>query len=184
LATWHAHDFGEGGNSMTLSKERLRKIHGVADHTNPTDQSVIARRKFHESAAKWLSKWLVPMQALFGFIGFFVVLLPVLLKPWRALVEDTPLLAQVFHDYSTFSGWALINLYIGMLTAIVKIYWAKHSPGGSILSYRDVVHLQDYPRTKKEEVFFLADAVGTILVTTVWLFLPFGVIAYFIRMGN
>ena len=100
---------------MTLSKDRLRKIHGVTESTAPADQAVLARRKYHEAAAKWLAKWLVPLQTFFGLLGFSVVLLPVLSKPWRSIVEGIPLLAEVFHDYSTFSGLALFNLFAGML---------------------------------------------------------------------
>jgi hypothetical protein len=169
---------------MALSKDRLRKIHGIPEPTGPVDPAVLARLKFHEAAAKWCAKWLTPLQVFFAFTGFFVVLLPVLLQPWRSVVEAAPFLAQVFHDYSTFSGWALLNLFVGMLTALAKTYWPKYSSGGSMLSYKDIICLEAYPRTKKEEVAFWIDVVGTILVATVWLFLPFGVLAYFIRIWN
>lgn len=169
---------------MTLSKDRLRKIHGVTESTAPADQAVLARRKYHEAAAKWLAKWLVPLQTFFGLLGFSVVLLPVLSKPWRSIVEGIPLLAEVFHDYSTFSGLALFNLFAGMLTAITKPFWAKHSPSGPTPSYRDYVAPVACPMTRREEVSFWIEIVALILVTTVWLFLPFGVIAYFVRMGG
>ena len=169
---------------MTLPKDRLRKIHGISEQTGPDDPAVLARRRFHEAAAKWCANWLVPLQEFFAFIGFSVILLPILWKPWRGFVEGTPLLAQVFHDYSTFSGLALLNLYTGMLTAVTKPYWAKHSPSGSIPSYKDDIAPVAYPLTKKEEVSFWGEIVTLILVTTVWLFLPFGVIAYFIRIGS
>jgi hypothetical protein len=65
---------------MTLPKDRLRKIHGVTESTAPADQAVLARRKHHEAAAKWCAKWLTFLHFVFAFIGFTVVLLPVLLK--------------------------------------------------------------------------------------------------------
>ena len=169
---------------MTLPKDRLRKIHDVTEPTGQADQAVLARRKYHEAAAIWLAKWLTPLQVLFALLGFFVVLLPMLLKPWRGIVEGTPLLAQVFHDYSTFSGLALLNLFAGMLTAITKPYWSKHSPSGPVPSYKDRVAPVACPMTRKEELFFWIEIIALILVTTVWLFLPFGVIAYFLRMGE
>ncbi|MBK8134216.1 MAG: hypothetical protein IPN63_06355 [Gammaproteobacteria bacterium] len=169
---------------MTLPKDRLRKIHGVTEPAGPADQSVLARRKYHEAAAIWLAKWLTPLQALFALLGFFVVLLPVLSKPWRSIVENLPIFAPVFHDYSTFSGVAMANLYIGMLMAFTKLYWAKHSPSGDIVPYKDGIAPLPCPRTRKEEVSFWIETVALILVTSVWLFLPFGVLAYFINIGN
>ncbi|WP_157381306.1 hypothetical protein [Tepidiphilus margaritifer] len=94
---------------MTLPKDRLRKIYGVAESTVPADEAVLARRKYHEAVALWLAKWLVPLQAFFASIGFFMILLPVLSKTWRNIVESVPILAYVFHAYSTFSGLAIVN---------------------------------------------------------------------------
>lgn len=169
---------------MVFSKDRPRKIHGIPEPTGPTDPAVLARRRFHETAAKWCAKGLMPLQVFFAFIGFSVVLLPILWNPWRSAVESTPLLAQIFFDYSTFSGLALLNLYAGLLTAVTKPYWAKHSPSGPIPSYKNDIAPVACPITKEEEVSFWIEIVALILVTTVWLFLPFGVIAYFIRIGN
>ena len=169
---------------MAFSNDRRRNFHAEPGPTEPDDPSVIARRKIHETAAKWCDKWLAPLQALFAVTGFVVVLLPVLLEPWRSVIDDIPFIAQIFHDYSTFSGWALLNLFAGMLTALAKTYWGNYLPGASMLSYKDVIRLSAYPKTKKQEVAFWIDVVGTTFVTTAWLFLPFGVLAYFIRMEN
>lgn len=169
---------------MALSEEMLRKIYGMKEPTGPADPAVFARRRFHEAAARWLAKWLVPLQIFFAFIGFFVVLLPVLSKPWRSIVESIPVLAEVFHAYSTFSGLALFHLFAGMLTALTKPYWDKHSPSGPIPSYRDYFAPIACPMTRREEVSFWIEIVASILVTTFWLFLPFGALAYFIRIGG
>ncbi|MFN3716747.1 MAG: hypothetical protein ACK4R8_08500 [Thiobacillus sp.] len=168
---------------MTLPKDRLRKIHGLAEPTGPADPAVLARRKYHQLASMWCAKCLVPLQAFFASFGFFIVLLPTLSKPWRGIVENTPLLAKVFHDYSTFSGLALVNLFAGMLTAISKPYWSKSSPRGPVPSHKTYLAPVACPATKKEEFSFWIEIVALILVTTVWLFLPFGVMAYFLRMG-
>lgn len=169
---------------MTLSKDRLRKLHGITEPTEPADPAVLARRKYHEAAAIWLAKGLVPLQAFFASLGFFAILLPMLLKPWRNIVEGLPILAHIFHDYSTFSGLAMANLYIGMLTAVIKLYWGKRSPSGDVISYKDGIAPLHLPRTRKEEISFWIEAIALIFVTSVWLFLPFGVLAYFINIGN
>lgn len=169
---------------MMQPKDRLRKTYSDIDPKDPASQAVLARRKYHEAAAIWLAKWLTPLQAFFGLLGFSVVLLPMFSKSWRNLVEATPLLAEVFHDYSTLSGFALLNLFAGMLTTITKPYWAKHSPSGPIPSYRNGVAPLACPITTKEEISFWIEIVSLILVTTVWLFLPFGVIAYLLRVGE
>lgn len=169
---------------MAHKRDSLQKIHGIPRPTEPSNPKVIARLKLHKAATRWCAKWLTPLQAFFALIGLVVVLLPMLLKPWRAVIESTPILERIFHDYSTFSGLALANLLVGMLTALLKIYLAKDSAGDSTMSYQDMMSLEAYPRTKKEEITFWTNVMGTIFATTVWLFIPFGVLAYFIRIGN
>jgi hypothetical protein len=169
---------------MTLNKDRLRKIHGIAEPTGLAEKAVFARRKYHEATAKWLAKWLTPLQAFFASLGFFVILLPVFSKNWRAIVEILPIFAHIFHDYSSFSGLAMTNLYIGMLAAFTKLFWARHSPSGDVIPYKDGIAPLLCPRTRSEEVSFWIETFALILATSVWLFLPFGVIAYFIRIGG
>lgn len=168
---------------MTLPKERSQ-IQSVAEPVVPADQAVLARRRYHEAAAKWCAKCLVPLQAFFALIGFFIVLLPALSRPWRGIVESMPLLAEVFYDYSTFSGLALINLYAGMITAITKPYWFKHRPTGPVPSHKNRPAPVACPTTKKEEFSFIVEIIALSLVTTGWMFLPFGVIAYYVRIGE
>lgn len=169
---------------MTLPKDRLREIHGVAESIAPADQSVLARRKYHEAVAIWLAKWLVPLQVFFASLGFFVILLPVISKPWRNIVEGLPLLVDIFHAYSTFSALAMANLYIGMLMTVIKLYLGQNSPSGDVVPYKDGIAPLHCPRTRKEELSFFIEAIALILVTSVWLFLPFGVLAYFINIGS
>lgn len=169
---------------MAPREYRSQKIQGGPKSTGPADPTVLARRKFHKAAARWCAKWLIPLQVFFALIGFFVVLLPALSKPWRSIVESNQFSAHVFQDYSTFSGWALVNLFAGMLAALVKTYCVRNSPIGFMTSYKEIVRLEAYPREKEEEFAFWIDVVGTVFVTTAWLFLPFGVLAYFIRIGG
>lgn len=171
---------------MTLSKDRLRKIHGLTDPTAPSDPAVMARRTYHEAAAKWLAKWSYPLQAFFALIGFVVVLLPMFSKTWRTIIESTPVVKSVFHDYSTFSGLAMVNLYILMALFLVRSWQIKSLPGGAAiaLTYRNVVDMELFPRTRREEFAYWTDISFGFVGTTLWLFLPFGVIAYFINIGG
>lgn len=59
-------------------------------------------------------------------------------------------------------------------------------PGGAaaFLTYRNVVDMELCPRTRREELAYRTDVVFSLGCTTIWLFLPFGVLAYFIGMGR
>jgi hypothetical protein len=171
---------------MALSKDRLRKIHGVAEPTGPADQAVLARRKYHEAAATWLARRSYILQAIFAAIGFVVVLLPIFSRSWRTVIESTPIARWVFHDYSTFSGLAMVNLYILMALFLIRSWQIKSLPGGAAfsLTYRNVVDMELYPRTKREELAYWTDISFGFVGTTLWLFLPFGALAYFINIGS
>lgn len=171
---------------MTLPKDRLRKIHGIGEQTGSADQAVLARRKYHEAAARWLAKWLPPLQAFFALLGFFVILLPVLSKPWRSIVEALPIFAKIFHDYSTFSGLAMVHFYISMALFLVRGWQIRSLPGGNAfpLTYRNVVDMELVPRTRTEECAYWIDISFGFVGATLLLFLPFGVLAYFINIGS
>lgn len=171
---------------MALSKERLRKFHGIPEPTGPSDPAVLARRPAQEAAARWMARWLTDLQAGFALVGFVVVLLPTLSKPWRAVIDTIPFVAGVFHDYSTFSGAALANLFGVILLFAVHNLLARHIPGGAtaILTYRDVAEMELYPHSRKAELAYWAKLAHTLASTTMLLFLPFGVLAYFIRIGS
>ena len=97
---------------MKLSKERLRKMHSIPEYSGPVNPAVIARRRHHERAAKWMAKFNTYLYSLAASIGFFLVLLPVLSRDWRALVVDIPVASTIFRDYSTLTGSAIINLFL------------------------------------------------------------------------
>lgn len=119
---------------MALRKHMLRKIYGITEPTGPADPAVLARRRFHEAAVRWLAKLLVPLQVFFAVIGFFVVLLPVLSKPWRFLIENSPVLSQIFHDYSTMRGWAMGNLFVIVANFLILNPFIKYMSGGGSLA--------------------------------------------------
>ncbi len=171
---------------MTLPKDRLREIHGVAKSTAPADQAVLARRKHHEAAAKWLARRSYLLQAIFAAIGFVVVLLPIFSKTWCVVIKSTPVVRTVFHDYSTFSGLAMVNLYVLMALFLARSWQIKSLPGGSSfgLTYRNVLDMELFPRTRQEEFAYWTDISFGFVGTTLWLFLPFSVLAYFINIGS
>lgn len=171
---------------MSLSKDRQKKVHGILEPIGPYDQEVLARRKHHEAAAQWLAKRSYLLQIAFAAIGFMVVLLPVLSKSWRAAIESAPIVRNVFHDYSTFSGLAMLNLYILIALFLIRSLQIKSLPGANAiaLTYRNVVDMELYPRTRREEFAYWTDILFGLVGPTLWLFLPFGVLAYFIRIGG
>lgn len=134
----------------------------------------------------WLAKWSSRLQLVFAGIGLVVVLLPVLSKPWSAVIDGVPFVSRVFHDFSTLSGWALANFFVLMMLFLARSAVIRNIPGGHvpIRSWREVVDMELYPRTRKEELAYWSDFAFAVAGTTLWLFLPFGVLAYFIRLGG
>lgn len=171
---------------MAFSKDRLRKIHGISEPTGPTDPAVLARRRFHEAAANWLARWSYPLQAVFALIGFVVVLLPMFSKSWRSVIEKTPVAGRIFQDFSTLSGSAMLLFFFLMGLFLIWNGLQSRLPAGrnTFLTYRDIVQMELYPRNKKEEFIYWIDFVLAVTGTTLWLFLPFSVLAYFIRIGG
>ncbi len=175
---------------MTLPKDQLRKIHGLSEPTVPADPEVLARRKYHEAAAKWLAKWSYPLQAVFAMIGFVVVLLPMFSKNWRAVIENTPVAERFFHDFSTLSGWAMV-LFLFLMALFLILNWRVNDyPGGwhptkqwGFPNPRQVLEMELYPRLKKEEFVYWVDVVFGAAGTTIWMIFS-GVFAFFIRIGG
>lgn len=171
---------------MALSKDRLKKIHGIPEPTGPVDSAVLSRRRFHEAVAKWLAKWSYPLQAAFAMIGFVVVLLPTLSKNWRAVIEKTPIAGRIFQDFSSLSGLAMLLFFFLLGLFLIWNGLQSRLPAGrnSFLTNRDIVGMELYPRNKKEEFIYWVDFIFAVTGTSLWLFLPFGVLAYFIRIGE
>lgn len=126
------------------------------------------------------------MQVTFALVGFVIVLLPTLSKNWRAVIEKTPVAAQVYQDFSSLSGLAMLLLYFLMGLFLVWNGLKNKLPAGQtpLLSKKDIVEMELYPRNKSEEFAYWLDFVLSVTGTTLWLFLPFGVLAFFIRMGG
>jgi len=171
---------------MSLSKNQLRKIYGVEDSTSPEDQEVLVRRKYHRMVAQWLAKRDVLLETTFASIGFFIVLLPMFSKGWRSVIEKTPIVSTIFHDYSTMSGLALINLHFLLAAFMLRSLSIKNLPGKTVspMTHRHIVEMELFPRTKNEEFSYWANILFSATGSTLWLFLPFGVMAYFMNIGR
>ena len=171
---------------MTLSKDRLRIIHGITESKVMSDEAVLARRKYHEAAARWLSRRSSYLQTFFAAIGFVVVLLPMFSKTWRTVIESTPVVSAVFHAYITFSGLAIVHLYFLMALFLVRNWQIKSLPGGTAVprTYSDVLDMELFPRTRREEFAYWTDILFGFGGATLWLFLPFSLFAFFMNLRS
>lgn len=169
-----------------MDKERLRKFHGIPESTSQPDLKVLNRRRFHEIGAKWAAKWSGRLGVFFSLIGFFIILLPTLSMTVKNIIIKIPLLATIFHDYSTLSGLFFFNFLMLGFSALVKGILGKHNPGGHFplgFTYKEALILELYPMTIKEEFAFWSAIFFEAVVSTVWLFFPFGVIAFIVKSG-
>ena len=171
---------------MAISKHILRKMHGVPEPTGEADPAVVARLKYHVAAARWCDKWFCYFESLFIYLGFFAVLLPTLLKSWRSFIQNTPFFSKIFHDYSTQTGWAMVNIFSLVFIFLIRHTLIKHIPSRfmPVCTYRDVIEMELYPRTKKEELAYWVSIIFATAVKSLWLTYPFGLLAYFILIRN
>jgi hypothetical protein len=161
------------------------KLHGISEPTGPADPAVLARRKYHEAAARWFDKASTLLISAFAVVGLVLVLLPVLIDGWRAIVERTPIARTVFYEYSTFDSLAMINFFIVMFVFLVNNGLQKNLPGGikaSGLTLRQIADMELYPRTMKEEVAFCLDLVMSALSTTIPLLFFSGFVLIFLNI--
>lgn len=160
--------------------------------TGQVDPAVLARRKYHESAAKWCAKWLASLHVFFGFIGLVFVLAPSMFKSWRGIVESLPVISLIFQQCSTLGGWFL--LYIGLIVAVSQgKYWFSNYKKIRILSaedrieqyvsYEDIVNNKIYPNTKREECDFLFRVICSIILIP-FAMCSFGPLSFIIRSGG
>jgi len=174
---------------MALNKDQLRKIYGISEPTGPADQAVLARRKHHEAAARWIAKWSSPLHVICALTGLIVVLLPMFSKDWHTIIENTPIAARIFHDFSTLSGWTMVLLEIQMALFMYLNWKVDNYPGGWNLRKQRylpnpelIIKIELYPRTQVEERIFWVGIVYEAVGAGFWL-ITFGVIAYFIKLG-
>lgn len=153
------------------------------------NQRVLARRPLHMRTARWLVRWQFPLQVAFAIAGLFLVLMPVLLDFWHEIIDEHAITAWVYEEFSRMGlvavGW-LVFLVCGPYLALHLM--AQHYPGGwnvrqqwGFPSPTQIVERELYPRTLREECVFWVAMVMDVLGTSLWLYLPFGVLAFSLR---
>lgn len=111
-----------------------------------------------------------------------MILLPVLVKPWRLIIESTPILSQIFHSYSSLTGLSMTHLWLIIVLYFANGFFRKDLPGGqlNILTSKQVIDMELYPATRREEVAYWTETIYAFAGSGILLFLPSGVLAYFI----
>jgi len=176
-----------------LSKEQWRKIHGIREPTDPADPSVMGRRVLHESIVQWEIKWLTRLHLISSALAFVVVLLPMINKSWYGFISAVPVVSWIQKEFSSLGGWAILTLVFGL---VCYFYSASKIDGKSYSEYGYPINLSHigsaddimigdlFPRTKLEEKVFLVDSAGGAWMATVWWFIVFGIISFFVKMGG
>ena len=172
-----------GGVAMPFpySKEELRKMYGIVESTDPPDPTVVARRGIHEAALKWVNKYPPRLNFPCVLFGFFVLLLPVFFKPWRAVIQSIPILGAMFESFSRFRGGmalALFNFFALMI--VLRYLWGRKQKtilGNKILiSRQEALEMELYPTTRKQEVGYWIDLFSWCFEPLVYLMI-FGTLA-------
>lgn len=176
-----------------MNKPKLEDIDPSPSVENPDIEAkgVLRRREIHIASARWLAKWSLPMQIGFAAIGFFIVLLPTLSTSWREIIELVPLTAWIFHEFSTLGPASIYLLAVIMVPFFILNIMVKSYPGGwnptqewGFPSPKHVIEKNIYPRTSKEEFVYWVSHLLGIIGTAIWLYLPFGVLAFLIRNNS
>lgn len=97
-----------------LNKEGRRELYGLREPLVPSDPRVVARRNLHEAVTKWNLRWATLIHFLSGSIAFGVVLLPILLPPWRSVIESVRPLAVLHYELTRLSIWLTLPLAIAL----------------------------------------------------------------------
>jgi len=131
------------------------------------------------------------LQAIGAMIGFFVVLLPTLSSTWREIVVSFPPTRWIYDEFSLFGPFSLAVLLVFIIATIALNGLYRHFPGGwdakKEWGFPTAKVIRDralYPtRFLEEVVFWLAAFIG-LFGLFLWLYLPFGLMAFFIRTGG
>ena len=171
---------------MKLSKERLRKMYSIPEYSGPVNPAVIARRRHHERAAKWMAKIHPNLETIAVSIGFFLVLLPILSRDWRAVIEDIPVVSTIFRDYSTLTGVAIVNFFLIALFGFLLTIFEKHRPsqGRPGVTFKHFIDMELYPNTSKQEFVYWLETISRVVIPSAFIYIPFGILAFIINIGK
>lgn len=179
---------------MAMSKEQRRKLYGIREPKDPADPEVLARRHLHEAVVRWELKWLGSINFLSFIFALLLVLLPRLIKPLGATVEQIPLALHINLIFTAPNiGLAFLLIFgIGChIYSSSKIDGAKHSYHSYPINLTDVrspqqiLDMELYPISKIEERVFWADFLGGIWISVFFWFGIFGGLVMLINLkGN
>lgn len=153
--------------------------------------SVLRRRKYHIAIVEWEARWLPWLQAAGALVGFAIVLMPAMSKGWRSLIQDISVTNWIFEEFSRFGSFALalLAMLLSMTSALYSLHhyfpgdwdvWQEHGfPSAKVIRDRAL-----YPKTLKEEFTFWTLILFGMFGSSIWLYLPFGLISFFIRIGE
>lgn len=169
-----------------MDTQKLRKINGVNLPDAVSEPSVISRRKAHKLGVTLASRLSFFFQCSCFVIGAFVVLFPALSSSYRRAISGIPVVSDVFRSFSEMRGASLLILLILIGLFLARAAVSKYVPSAysSSSTFRDIEEMELYPRNKKEELAFWIDVAFGVSSSLVWLYLPFGVVSYFITLGG
>jgi len=153
------------------------------------DAAVVRRRGWHVAVARWMARWQLSLQVAFASMGLFLVFMPQLLPFWRDAVLRHDMTAWLHTEFASMGPWAmgwLLFLVFGPLLTLhflAPYYtagWNAHQQWGFPAPLQ-IVERQLYPRTPREEGLFWWAMCMDLLGTSLWLYLPFGVLAWTIQ---
>jgi hypothetical protein len=149
----------------------------------PENKAVTSRNHLHKAAAVWCDKWLPWLYTLFASIGLFIVLLPAMIPSWQTTIVKSSLLLYIFSSYSTFTGISAYNFLLSLTLMIIStILNQKFAIDEKIVNpgYSLIIKKELYPKTFQQEGAYWFSIIFQAINTTTPLFLPFGVISFFI----
>jgi hypothetical protein len=164
--------------SAGATASRVAPAIDMADE--PGDPTVLARRPLHRAAARACAVVLPRLHAAFAFAGALLVLLPALLEPARAALAHWPALARLCEGYAALGTPARVHLALLALTWLARLAAAPMLPVGAAAApgFDVIVARELYPRTRSEELAWWIDVVHAVVSTSLWLFMPFGTLAF------
>jgi hypothetical protein len=175
---------------MAMSKEQRRKIYGIREPKDPADPSVTTRRHLHEMVVRWELKWLGAINLLSFIFALAFILLPALIKSWKAIVERIPILTLLNQLFTTPNIWLTFIFVFGVgchIYSSSKIdgnnYSHHHYPINlkGVRSPQQVIDMELYPASKIEERVFWVDFIGGVWLS---IFFWFGILGGFVMLLN
>ncbi len=152
--------------------------------------SVLRRRKFHIAINEWEAKTAPWLQTAGALIGFVFVLLPVMSKGWRAVIQDIGPTRWFFEEFSRLGPIAMAIFFMVMTNTVILNALARHFPGDwnakkewGFPTSKQILDRQLFPTTFREEIAFMSWVLSGFCVPFIYI-MGFGVFSFFMRIGE